>query len=155
MNFQKTIQVKTTKENAFDAITTGINKWWGNVDNSYIRALGDEFSIFFEEETQWRFTITKLEKYAAVIWQCIYADHTFSGLKGIKEEWLNTEIIFNFKELDANTIELYFEHKGLTPALNCYQICDAGWTHFIVTSLKQYLETGKGSPNLIEPPTHQ
>ena len=151
MNFQKTINVNTTKGKAFEAVTLGINKWWGNVDNSDILKLDDEFSIFFEEGTQWRFAISKLEKYKEVRWKCIHANHTFSGLKGIKEEWLNSEIIFNFKELNANIIELSFEHNGLTPDLNCYEICDAGWTHFIVTSLKQFLETGKGSPNLITP----
>lgn len=151
MNFQKTINVNTTKGKAFEAVTLGINKWWGNVDNSDILKLDDEFSIFFEEGTQWRFAISKLEKYKEVRWKCIYANHTFSALKGIKEEWLNSEIIFNFKELNTNIIELSFEHNGLTPDLNCYEICDAGWTHFIVTSLKQFLETGKGSPNLITP----
>ncbi len=46
-------------------------------------------------------------------------------------------------------IQLSFVHKGLTPDLNCYEICDAGWTHFIINSLKQYLETGTGNPNLV------
>lgn len=46
-------------------------------------------------------------------------------------------------------IELSFTHKGLTPNLNCYKICDAGWTHFIANSLKQYLETRIGTPNLV------
>ncbi|WP_420583068.1 hypothetical protein [Reichenbachiella sp.] len=74
----------------------------------------------------------------------------FSNLKDIEEEWLDSEIVFLFKDLDKDTIELNFEHQGLTPKLNCYEICDAGWTHFICTSLKQYLETGKGVPNLVE-----
>ena len=151
MNFQKTIQVTTTKENVFEAVTTGISNWWGNVDNSNIFEIGDEFSIFFEEQTEWRFVISKLEKFNEVRWKCIHANHTFSGLNGIKKEWLDSEIIFNFKELEENTFELYFEHNGLTPDLNCYEICDAGWTYFIVTSLKQFLEAGKGSPNLVEP----
>lgn len=151
MNFQKTIIVNTTKESAFEAATTGINNWWGNVDNSNITRIGDEFSIFFEEDTEWRFKVSSLKKFDEVQWKCIHANHTYSGLQGINEEWLDSEIIFKFKELDHDSIELLFEHKGLTPDLNCYEICDAGWTHFVVTSLKQYLETGKGSPNLVEP----
>jgi len=149
MNFQKTINVNTTEDKAFEAVTTGINKWWGNVDNSNITSVGDEFSIYFEENTEWRFVISKLDKFKEVKWKCIHADHTFSGLDGIREEWLESEIIFNFKKLDENSIELYFEHRGLTSDLNCYEICEAGWTHFIVASLKQFLETGTGSPNLV------
>lgn len=149
MNFKKTITVCATKEQAFDAVTIGIRNWWGN-SNSTITKVGDEFSIFFEEETEWRFEATVLDKLNEVHWKCIYANHSFSNLKGIKEEWLNSEIIFIFKNLDEDTIELSFEHKGLTPELNCYEICDSGWTHFIVKSLKQYLETGIGSPNMVE-----
>ncbi len=149
MNFKKKIIVQTTKEQAFDAVTIGIKNWWGN-SNATITKIGDEFSIFFEEETEWRFRATVLDKSNEVRWKCIYANHSFSNLKGIKEEWLNSEIVFLFKDVTKNKIELIFEHQGLTPALNCYEICDAGWTHFIVTSLKQLLETGKGIPNLVE-----
>jgi len=149
MNFKQTIIVHTTKEQAFDAVTTGIKNWWGN-STSTITKVGDEFSIFFEEETEWRFKATVVDKFNEVHWKCIYANHSFSNLKGIKEEWLNSLIIFIFKDLNEDTIELSFEHKGLTPKLNCYEICNTGWTHFIVTSLKQLLETGKGVPNLVE-----
>ena len=150
MNFKQTIVVSSTKEKAFEAVTLGISNWWGNVNNSKVTKIDDEFSVFFEEETEWRFRATALNKFDEVRWKCIYADHSFSDLKGIKEEWLNSEIVFKFNKLDSNTIEILFEHKGLTPELKCYEICDAGWTHFISTSLKQYLETGKGLPNLIE-----
>ena len=150
MNFKKKIIVFSTKEKAFEAVTLGINNWWGNVNNSTMTKIGDEFSIFFEEETEWRFKATALNKFDEVRWKRIYAKHSFSDLKGIKEEWLNSEIVFNFKKLNTDTIEIFFEHKGLTPELNCYEICNAGWTHFISTSLKQYLETGKGLPNLVE-----
>lgn len=149
MNFKKKITVLTSKKKAFEAATIGINNWWGNVDNSMITKVGDEFSVFFEEGTEWRFKVTVLRRFDEVQWKCVYANHNFSNLKGIKEEWLNTEIVFSFRELNEDRIELQFEHKGLTPKLNCYEICDEGWTHFIVSSLKQYLETGKGSPNLV------
>ena len=149
-DFKKKMTVLATKEKAFEAVTIGINKWWGNVDNSLITKVDDEFSVFFEEETEWRFKVTVLNKFDEVHWKCVHANHRSSGLNGIKDEWLNSEIIFSFKELDEDRIEFFFEHKGLTPELNCYKICDAGWTHFIVQSLKQYLETGKGIPNLVE-----
>ncbi len=149
MDFKKTIDIKTSKENAFKAITTEVNKWWGNVDNEMANEIGSEFSIFFEENTEWRFVISELKEFNYVAWKCIYANHSFSGLKGIKEEWLNSEIQFVFKQLKDNRTQLSFVHKGLTPDLNCYEICDAGWAHFITNSLKQYLETGTGNPNLV------
>ncbi|PRX57406.1 SRPBCC domain-containing protein [Flagellimonas meridianipacifica] len=150
MDFQKTIKVKTTKEKAFTAVTQEINKWWGNVDTDQANEIGNEFSIYFENNTEWRFTITKLNKFNEVHWKCIYANHTSGDLNGITDEWLNSEVIFEFKDLGNDEVELFFKHKGLTPELNCYQMCDAGWTHFFANSLKQYLETGKGAPNLVK-----
>jgi hypothetical protein len=149
MDFKKTINVKTSNEKVFKAITTDVNKWWGNVDNKMANKIGSEFSVFFEENTEWRFVISELREFSHVTWKCIYANHSFSGLKGIKEEWLNSEIIFVCKVQKDNMVQLSFTHKGLTPDLNCYEICNAGWTHFIVNSLKQYLETGTGTPNLV------
>ncbi len=151
MDFKKTILVHTSKEKAFNAVTHNVNKWWGNVDNTDVSKMGDEFSIFFEEGTEWRFSVTKLDQFNKVAWKCIYANHSYGGIKGIKEEWLNSEIHFAFKDLAEDSLEISFEHKGLTPDLNCYEMCDAGWTHFITNSLKRYLETGIGAPNLVEP----
>ncbi len=67
------------------------------------------------------------------------------GLKNIKEEWLNTELVWTFKE-NGSEVEVSFVHNGLTPELNCYKICESGWNFFISTSLKNYLETGQGNP---------
>ncbi len=151
MHFKKTIRVKSSPQKAFTAVTEGINYWWGNVDNLIANKVDDEFSIFFEENTVWRFKVIKLNVYKEVHWKCIHANHAFSGLKGIKEEWLHSEILWSFKEVTTDVVEVSFEHKGLTPNLNCYEICSLGWTHFIGNSLKQYLETGIGLPNIVEP----
>ncbi len=151
MDFQKTIQAKASKEKVYQAVTQEINQWWGNVDTNDITKVGDEFSIYFEENTEWRFTVTELERDSSVRWKCIHAYHSYGGVKGITKEWLNSEVIFKFKDLEKGQVELFFEHRGLTPDLNCYEMCDAGWTYFVGSSLKQYLETGEGGPNLVEP----
>ena len=31
---------------------------------------------------------------------------------------------------------LRFKHVGLNPKLECYQICERGWDHFLKSSLK-------------------
>ncbi len=150
MDFQKVITVKVSSEKVFEAVTTGINSWWGNVDNARIEKVGDEFSIFFEENTIWRFVISKMDRFEAVHWTCVHAYHAYGGLKGIEKEWLNSKIKWQIKDLKNGETQIRFEHIGLTPELNCYDICHAGWTHFVASSLKQYLETGKGLPNLVE-----
>ncbi|MCK5457406.1 MAG: hypothetical protein KAI45_09800 [Melioribacteraceae bacterium] len=143
MNYTRTIKVKAKRENAFFAISNKLFKWWGTVDCSTSK-IGDEFSIFFGE-TEWRFKIIEFSEYEKITWRCIKANHVHDGLLEIKEEWLNTEIFWNF--ISANGIvEISFLHKGLKPELNCYKICEAGWDYFISISLKSYLETGNGNP---------
>ena len=34
---------------------------------------------------------------------------------------------------------LHFRHQGLTPDLECYDMCDAGWTYYL-GSLVSYVE---------------
>jgi hypothetical protein len=149
MNYKTSITSATSIGNAFKAVSTGINKWWGRVDNSNINKVGDTFTVFFEEDTEWVFEIIYYSPNKEIHWKCIKANHYITGLENIEQEWLNSEIIWNIKEVEGG-VEVSFEHIGLTPKLNCYDACDAGWTHFITTSLKQYLDTGIGTPSIID-----
>ena len=144
MNYAKAVIIKAKQENAFLAVSQEVDKWWGKVDNA-VSKIGDEFSIIFGE-TEWRFRITEYSKYEKISWKCIKANHYHNGSDFIKEEWLNTEIYWNFRLVDLAT-EISFLHKGLKPELICYEICESGWDFFITTSLKNYLETGLGKPH--------
>jgi len=48
---------------------------------------------------------------------------------------------------EAGGTRLDFEHIGLTPALQCFDICQSGWTIFL-GSLESLVETGQGQPFL-------
>ncbi len=143
MNYEVSIKVKSNEENAFNAVASELNKWWGKIDNQVSKE-GDEFSISFGN-TNWRFLITEFSQHEKITWKCINAEHFVEGLTNIKEEWLNTELFWNFKK-NNDYVEISLEHRGLTPALNCYDICESGWNFFISTSLKNYLESGHGNP---------
>jgi hypothetical protein len=143
MNYEISIKVRADKENAFKAIASELDKWWGKVDNP-VSKKGDEFSISIGK-TKWRFVISNFSQYDQISWKCIDAVHFVDGLTNIKEEWLNTELVWTFNEIDGD-VEVSLLHNGLTPELNCYNICESGWNFFISTSLKNYLETGHGNP---------
>jgi len=147
MDYRNTIKVKTNQEDVFRAISVEIEKWWGKTDNP-VYQVGDEFSIFFGT-TEWRFLITEFSKYDQITWRCIKAHHIVDGLPGIEEEWLNTEIYWKLRAI-GEYVEVSFLHKGLNPELKCYSVCEPGWNFFISTSLKNYLETGQGSPRFYE-----
>ena len=49
-------------------------------------------------------------------------------------------------DLTAGTgTELGFRHAGLTPQLECWDDCFAGWTHFMAR-IKTFAESGTGTP---------
>jgi hypothetical protein len=60
-------------------------------------------------------------------------------------DWVGTTIIFELEE-SGDGATIHFRHQGLTPGLECFDMCHAGWTHY-VGSLVAYVETGRGRPN--------
>ena len=60
-------------------------------------------------------------------------------------DWVGTSITFDLEPVGAGT-ELRFHHQGLNPGLECFENCQAGWTHFLA-SLVDYVDRGAGSPN--------
>lgn len=77
-----------------------------------------------------------------VVWEAIEAEGN-SGT-GHQKEWLGTTMEFDFVANEAGT-ELRFRHVGLTPQLECWNDCFAGWNHFM-TSIETYAATGTGTP---------
>ena len=66
-----------------------------------------------------------------------------------KSEWKDTKMIFEIAEKEGQT-ELRFTHQGLTPAYECFEVCNEAWGHYITESLRNLIATGKGNPNLKE-----
>ncbi|MBT8298216.1 MAG: hypothetical protein HKP42_07780 [Maribacter sp.] len=145
MEYKNQISTSATKKHSFYAIANKIDKWWGKTDNS-ISKIDDEFSIFFGD-TEWRFKIKEYLPFEKISWVCIKANHVHGNLANIEKEWLNSELHWNIMNDNGKT-EISFIHKGLTPDLNCYEVCEAGWDYFISTSLKNYLDSGEGNPHL-------
>ena len=61
-----------------------------------------------------------------------------------KDEWVGTQIVWQIEESSTGS-KIKFMHKGLVPMLDCYEVCKGGWGYFL-GSLKNYLETGMGTP---------
>ena len=59
-------------------------------------------------------------------------------------EWAGTTIVFELAPADGGS-ELRFRHVGLTPQLECFDMCHEGWTHYLA-SLVAYVDTGEGHP---------
>jgi hypothetical protein len=123
-----------------------VPEWWGVSFTGSAEKQNDKFVVKMGGDSFFDFTVTELIPGKRVVWlvnDCNmpwYAD---------KKEWAHTRLIFDLHENNGET-ELYFQHEGLTPEVECYKDCEPGWTHWIKTSLLSYLTTGKG---VFRPPT--
>jgi uncharacterized protein YndB with AHSA1/START domain len=60
-------------------------------------------------------------------------------------DWIGTRPMFTITPVDGDTSELHFRHQGLNAELECIEMCTRSWNHYM-TSLRDYLEVGGGSP---------
>lgn len=142
-DYTQNIVVTNTPNAAYKALTSEFDKWW-TPDTGSISAVGDTIKFKFDT-TYWVMRANTLSPNYIVL-ECIEAHHIHDGLpSSILKEWEGTKLKWEIQELDGKT-QISLTHKGLIPSLDCFAICKAGWDYFFVTSLKNYLNEGKGSP---------
>jgi hypothetical protein len=73
-----------------------------------------------------------------VTWHCLR-----SNMQGTNA-WEGTNISFKLSPVPGGT-RIEFAQTGYRDS-PCFETCVGGWAFFVGTSLKQYLETGKGIP---------
>jgi uncharacterized protein YndB with AHSA1/START domain len=68
--------------------------------------------------------------------------------QGLRSWWTQTCEVSNGKT------RLDLEHVGLTPAIECFDICRDGWNQYL-GNLQSLVETGRGHPFAISEPAMQ
>ena len=111
-----------------------ISAWWGPATGSADE--GATFRAHFGEGRYHEILVSSVQP-RRVEWTSMAAPH-HAG------EWEGTTMVFELAPDGAGT-ELSFRHNGLTPALECYGNCSAGWTQ-VLASLVSYVDTGTGYP---------
>ena len=137
-DYARRIQIDAPRARVFEAITTpkGVSSWWttnatgsgktGGDLSLYFEGLNEPFVMHVDEATE-----------ASIQWT--------SQFNSILPDWAGTKIIFSLFAPTPETCELNFRHIGLTPQLECYGQCEAGWNRFL-PSLVAYAERGEGAP---------
>src|ERR1700722_13308333 len=136
-DYQKTIRVKAAPGKLFDALTSvaGLAAWWVPVSGSgeadgelrFIMNSPEPLVIRVDEATRpttVRWTVT----------ECSFLP-----------DWVGTRPVFTITPVDGDAAELHFRHRGLTPELDCIEMCTSGWNHSLA-SLRDYAEVGRGTP---------
>ena len=138
-DYEHTINVKATPDRIFDAITKEMSSWWTEM-TSVVDSIGDKTTAKFEDGTTWSFEVTSLEKNKLIEFYCYEANHIHPvTTPEMRSEWEDTTLRFEIVPGGAET-DIHFTHIGLTPVVNCYDICRTGWDHFFGSAFQAYLE---------------
>jgi uncharacterized protein YndB with AHSA1/START domain len=117
----------------------GVSRWWGATEGD--AAVGGTLVTSFGEHGANTMRVLEAGP-ARVVWESAASDEITPTLH--TKEWLGTTIEFDIAAAGAGT-ELRFRHAGLTPRLECWDDCFAGWTYFMA-SIEAFAETGTGTP---------
>jgi len=138
-DYRRVLTVNAPVERLFDAIATrdGVCGWWtplvrGSSD------CGGTLRLEFEgmdEHIDPRVVASRRPR--EVEWRVV--EHTSL------DEWTGTKLRFEVSPAGEDESTLAFQHVGLSPKLECYDQCEAGWNHFL-DSLVAFAERGEGAP---------
>ena len=143
-NYTREIIVSSTPYAVYKALTTGFDKWWTTGCNP-VSKTGDQITFKFWP-SYWVMQASNLVPEELVELECIEAHHLHDGLpSSILNEWKGSILKWEIQKQGKKT-KIVFTHEGLVSSLECYEVCVQGWEYFFVNSLKQYLDTGEGSP---------
>jgi len=138
MDYKQSVVIKTSKELAFEALMTGVDQWWGEVDHP-AQGEGDVFTVSWGEPW-YQFKIIEYNPFSKITWECIEANQIIEGLEGVEKEWVGTKLIWRIESKGDDMVQVSIEHHGLIPEFVCFNVCSSAWDHFITESLKDHLE---------------
>lgn len=142
-NFKKSIIIQATDNKVFDALTNSITKWWTEMFEGNSNEKGQIFTIRFGKNIFKTMAVEELIPNQKVVWNVTDSLIDIPDLKN-KTEWINTKIVWEISSKDDQTL-LHLTHIGLTPQVECYDICEVGWHNF-TDSLTEFINTGIGTP---------
>ena len=136
-DFESTQTLSAPPEKVLAALRTpeAVTDWWGPAIGS--TDVGGTFEVSFENHKQVIVLQVEPGREGQVVWSVEATPLT--------PEWVGTRIVFDVAASGEGSV-LHFRHHGLTPALECFDMCHAGWTHFLA-SLVSYVDTGEGQPS--------
>lgn len=144
-HYQQSFIVKQNPAAVYAALTKpeGLRGWWTQ-DCDVATEVGDTNRFRFGG-THKEMRIKVLEPGREVRWLCTGAHIDFDKLTH-RSEWVGTELAFHLVPDGKGRTRVDFEHLGLVPSFECYDLCSNGWQHYL-GSLLQFIETGHGAPH--------
>ena len=145
-DYSASITTRLSAQQAYQIITEEMSDWWTPMSGQFLN-LGDQAKTYFGGQSYWSFTASVLSEFNRIELTCHDANHIHEGMdERIRTEWLDSTLVFDIIEEGTHT-RIDFTHRGLQPELLCFDVCKAGWDHYFLGSLKDYLEGKSGQPN--------
>jgi uncharacterized protein YndB with AHSA1/START domain len=142
------VTINAAPQEVFEALTQAKNiaGWW-TPDCAADQNVGGFVKVEFKAsdgkiDGYTRLRIEKLIPGKLMEWKCV--DQSFEGIS----DWVGTTIRFRLAENPSGGTDIDFAHVDWKNTQGSYQRCTDGWEFVLKTSLKNYVETGKGKPYL-------
>ncbi|WP_186328673.1 SRPBCC domain-containing protein [Bacillus sp. X1(2014)] len=147
MNYSFPVSV----EKLYEVVSTGegVRKWWTQFANIGSE-IGSTAEFRFPKAGFYvRAEISALHPNKLVEWKVFDSMHPeASGFSNLRD-WEGTIIRFEMEEVSEENSILKFSHIGLIEELECYRVCEKGWTSYL-SSLQQLLVSGAGNPYKVD-----
>jgi hypothetical protein len=141
-DYRSSIAGHLSPEEAVERISR-VSDWWTHKGFSgKARQPGDTFTVRFGE-TFVELAVTELVPEKRVVWEV--RDSNLHFVKD-KKEWNHTSIIWEIARENGGA-RVTMTHSGLTPDVECYENCKAGWNFYFGKSLLKLLTDNEGIPD--------
>lgn len=141
-SFTKAILVNKTPAESFDAIRN-FRGWWSEEIDGDTDKLNEIFFYHYKDIHLCKLQLTEAIPGERLVYRVLENEFNFVD---DKTEWVGTYLVFGIMT-DGTHTKVSFTHDGLTASDQCYQVCHDAWSEYIGTSLKKFIETGRGNPN--------
>ena len=136
-HYTATALFESPADAVFDALTTpsSLTGWWMGASGSGLE--GGTLTFRFGEEGALVMRVDKAEAASLVEWTVLASEPL--------DDWVGTTVRFEIGPTETSGTLVRFEHVGLTPQLECFDMCIQGWGQYL-PSLVGYVDRGQGNP---------
>ena len=137
-DYAKHIHISASPEWVYDALSSadGFAAWWAPATGS--AAEGGALRVTFAGiEDPLVLQVERAKRPATATWNV-------RGCSFLPDR-AGTTATFTLSPSGDGGCDVQFQHQGLRPDLECYDMCSAGWDQY-VPSLRDHIETGTGNP---------
>jgi hypothetical protein len=140
-DYQCTVSAKVSAEEAYRKVAR-VAEWWNRQSTGKAQEVGDTFRVDFGQ-TWVDFKVVEAVPNKRIVWQV--EDCNLHRLKDQKE-WKGTSVIWDLATANGTTM-VRMTHAGLTPAVECFEACEAGWNFHVGESFLRLLTEDRGLPD--------